>query len=254
MKTPEVHATTQPLLQGLILRPAATVLLHGPNQPQLRQVANWVAQRLTCAEECADGDCASCQRAERGNHPDILLLAPDDKGKIGIEAVHGLQHSLNYRQYESMARRVVIIDQADTLTLPAQNALLKTLEEPPADTTIVITAVSPLKLLDTVRSRCRPLYVPQMASDGVVAPQDSPMTALTEGDVLTRLVTAQKLATSPDTVEELQHYLVAQPMPEGSGALQQRSRLLDAALRVGERVKANVGVRPALEAFVVETA
>ena len=102
----------------------------------------------------ACGSCAACSRIARGIHPDVLMLAPDpDAGNIKIEAVRELIDRVGYRPFEGRWR-VVIIDDADTLVDAAQNALLKTLEEPPSSSVFVLVTAHPGVLLPTVRSRC----------------------------------------------------------------------------------------------------
>jgi len=156
-----IHPTAAQQIEAIVARPSGTVLLHGPRGVGKRTLALEIARRLNCGgESYRDESCRSCRMAAGGNHPNIIVVMPDEKGKIGVEPVHALQHSLHYQQYEPTGQRVVVLSRADTLTLPAQNALLKTLEEPPLGTTILLTSEQPQSLLSTVLSRCSLLYVP----------------------------------------------------------------------------------------------
>ena len=69
--------------------------------------------------------------SQRGVHPDVIVIEPGDTGSIKIEQVRDVIDRAGYRPFEGR-RRVVIIDEADAMVAPAQNALLKTLEEPPS--------------------------------------------------------------------------------------------------------------------------
>jgi len=101
----------------------------------------------------ACGACASCRRIARGVHPDVIVLEPGDTGAIKIDDVRDVIDRANYRPFEGR-RRVVIVDEADTLMFAAQNALLKTLEEPPSASVFLLVSSMPDALLPTVRSRC----------------------------------------------------------------------------------------------------
>ncbi len=83
----------------------------------------------------------------------MLVVEPGDMGSIRIEQVRDVIERASYRPFEAR-RRVVVVDEADTLVPPAQNAFLKTLEEPPAGTIFVLVSSIPDALLATVRSRC----------------------------------------------------------------------------------------------------
>ncbi|WP_257550170.1 DNA polymerase III subunit delta' [Sphingopyxis sp. DBS4] len=107
------------------------------------------------------GDTAASKLVEAGNHPEIIPLArqPKDKGKelarnITIDQVRGvirrLHLSLSLGDW-----RVIIVDAVDDLETDGANALLKTLEEPPAQTLFLLVSHSPGRLLPTIRSRCR---------------------------------------------------------------------------------------------------
>jgi len=105
----------------------------------------------------ACGTCAACTRIARGVHPDVLIVEPGDSGSIKIEQVRDAVDRSAYRPFEGR-RRIVIIDEADALVAAAQNALLKTLEEPPSLSIFVLITARPDVLLTTVRSRCIRLW------------------------------------------------------------------------------------------------
>lgn len=104
----------------------------------------------------ACGECASCKRIARGVHADVLVMEPGETGAIKIDPIRDAIERTAYRPFEGR-RRVVIIDQADAITVEAQDALLKTLEEPPPSSTFVLVTSRPDVLLPTVRSRCQRL-------------------------------------------------------------------------------------------------
>jgi DNA polymerase-3 subunit delta' len=145
-----------------------SLIFAGPSGAGTRATAIALAQALNCANPVSDsrgaapagpdtrdacGECPSCLRIARGVHPDILLVEPGDNGTIRIEQVRELVDRANYRPFEGR-RRVVIVDEADALVPAAQNALLKTLEEPPASSVFILVTSRPDMLLATVRSRC----------------------------------------------------------------------------------------------------
>jgi DNA polymerase III subunit delta' len=125
-----------------------------------------VAGSQSSVDAC--GVCAACTRIARGVHPDVLLVSPGDNGSIKIDQVRDLVDRAQYRPFEGR-RRVVIIDEADALVPPAQNALLKTLEEPTPSSVFILVTARPDMLLPTVLSRCpqlrfRPLSLEEMAA------------------------------------------------------------------------------------------
>jgi DNA polymerase III subunit delta' len=138
-----------------------SLLFAGPRGVGKRTTALAVAQAVNCLEprtapdleRDACGVCASCRRIERGVHGDILVLEPGDTGTIRIEEIRDVNTRAGFRPFEGR-RRVVIIDDADAMVAPAQNALLKTLEEPPSASLFILASSMPDALLDTVRSRC----------------------------------------------------------------------------------------------------
>lgn len=104
-----------------------------------------------------------------GVHPDFNAIARQpNRSEVLIEQVRGLISQLGSRPSRG-PRRVAIIDDAETLNLPAQNALLKTLEEPPGSTIIFMITQSERALLDTIRSRMRPVRFAPLAAAEVAA-------------------------------------------------------------------------------------
>lgn len=134
-----------------------SLLFDGPDGVGKRTTALALASAINCPQPDVEGDacglCSSCKRIARGQHPDIVHLVPNEKGTITVEMAREIIGQASYRPFEAR-RRVVIIDQADQLQASAQNALLKTLEEPPPSSMFVLVTSRPDSLLETVRSRC----------------------------------------------------------------------------------------------------
>jgi DNA polymerase III subunit delta' len=154
-------------------------LFGGPPGTGKARAARLLAQAANCVggspgpagyrdDPC--GACRSCRNILAGNHPDVMVLSEErtmaregrwepKSGRspskdIVVDQVRDLvDHRLALRRFEGR-RRFVIFDPADAMNPQAQNALLKTLEEPPDDTTLVLLAGSPDSLLPTIRSRC----------------------------------------------------------------------------------------------------
>ncbi|MBZ4333808.1 DNA polymerase III subunit delta' [Corallococcus interemptor] len=151
-------------------------LFAGPEGVGKELAAVGLAQALTCPEapEVGCGRCASCVRLAKGLHPDVTWVMPDDervsRGLAGrsdftgtpsrelrVEQVRQLQERLALRGLESK-RKVAILVSAEQMNVQAQNAFLKTLEEPPAETTLILVASAMDRLLPTIRSRCSKVY------------------------------------------------------------------------------------------------
>ena len=116
----------------------------------------------------ACGTCAVCRRIARGVHPDVLLVGPGDSGAIKIDQVRDIIDRAAYRPFEGR-RRAVIIDEADALVHQAQNALLKTLEEPPSMSVFILVTSRPDMLLPTVLSRCPQLRFRPLSAHDIAA-------------------------------------------------------------------------------------
>lgn len=166
---------SHPLWAGIVGQPSAVALLQravttdrvahayafvGPSGVGRRLAALALAQACLCAGRGC-GDCGACRRVAAGRHPDCHLVAPttpkdNPRGAatLRIEQVRALMHDAALAPFEG-PRKVFILDDADRLTLPAAQALLKTLEEPPPRTHLVLVLTHPRALPPTVLSRCQ---------------------------------------------------------------------------------------------------
>lgn len=125
-----------------------------------KHVALQFAKALNCLETNADtGDacdhCTSCKKIDHGLHPDVLLIEPEGQN-IKVEQIRQLQKELAYRPYEGK-HRVCILTAADRMAPHIPNTLLKTLEEPPLHTVIILLANNSRVILPTILSRCQPI-------------------------------------------------------------------------------------------------
>jgi DNA polymerase-3 subunit delta' len=131
-------------------------LFVGPNHIGKGTLALSLAQAVNCIEEDSPcGVCASCSRIASGANSDVQVigLVPGAK-EIGIDQIREAQHTASLKAYESKWR-VFIIDGADRLSTEASNSLLKTLEEPPDNVLLILTAVHKGQMLSTILSRCQ---------------------------------------------------------------------------------------------------
>jgi len=147
------------------------LLFAGPDGVGKRAVALALAQAVNCPnvkDGDACGSCTTCQRILRGQHADVTIVDAGGEASIKIRTLRErLLDVLGYRPFEAR-RRVYIIDPADAMTGEAQDALLKTLEEPPPAATLILVTAYPDTLRPTIQSRCRRLRFGSLA-DGDVA-------------------------------------------------------------------------------------
>ena len=144
---------------------------------QSREEGLRAAEALAAAAVCAEGGaepcgcCRDCRKVREGIHPDLIRIGrlEDDKGRkkreIGVEQIRQLARDAVVSPNEA-GRKVYIIDEADRMNLPAQNAALKLLEEPPAGVIFLLCAENIQALLPTVRSRCALLRCTAEAPEG----------------------------------------------------------------------------------------
>ena len=174
-------------------RVPGAVLLLGPPGIGKRALADAFAARLLCQAPVADdacGVCPQCTRVAAGTHPDLHVITRDDERRdVRIEQVRELTRWLTLQPLMA-ARKVGILDEAHCLNEHGQNALLKTLEEPPGAAALVLIAPSAALLLPTVRSRCQVVRLDPLPPDavarvleahGVPADRRGPLAALAEG-------------------------------------------------------------------------
>ncbi len=148
-------------------RVASSYLFCGKKGVGKKITAQNFAKALNChgrGEKPCDG-CANCNLINSGNFPDLIMVSPNEKGSIKIEIVREIKERLRLR---TTGRRVVIVEDADTMTHEAQNAFLKTLEEPPLDTTIILTTSRLHRLFPTIVSRCKIVRFRQLKKEEIV--------------------------------------------------------------------------------------
>lgn len=171
-------------------RIAHAYLLSGSPQIGKRTLAQALAQALNCAKpDRPCGRCPSCLKIARGIHPDVRLIAGEGAGgNIRIEQIRALQHEAVLAPYEGRYR-VFVVRQMEQATLEAANSLLKTLEEPPAQVILVLTATHSESLPKTIVSRCQHLglrpvaisVIEQALQDKGVAPGQAQLLARLSG-------------------------------------------------------------------------
>jgi DNA polymerase-3 subunit delta' len=182
------------------------LMLDGPRGLGKRTLALNLARGLLCETPGADGiacgTCASCHYVAAGQHPDLQLIEPfvvDEDGEVKvqdpiiIERIRALIDWVQLTSHRGRAKVAVIVP-AESMNPAAANALLKTLEEPPPSTYLVLVAHQPGRVPATLRSRCRRMAAPRptvasaeawLAQQGVAKPgavlaqaAGSPLTAL----------------------------------------------------------------------------
>ncbi len=131
-------------------------LFKGPDGVGKRLAGRWLAAVVNCrdrneVEPC--GNCSSCRKFISGNHPDFHVVSPE-KGVIKIDQIREVCKLVSYPPYESRMR-VILLEDVHGMRVEAANALLKTLEEPPEQNLLVLTADTAVQILPTITSRCQ---------------------------------------------------------------------------------------------------
>ena len=211
-----IHPWNQPLFRQLTgdrERMPHALLLHGPAGVGKRDLARSLAQWAVCEAPVPEGACGQCDACNwfvQGNHPDFRQIEPleadsEEGGKpakkggrqINVESVRAITEFLGLSAHRG-GWRAALIHPAEHMNAAAANALLKTLEEPPARVLLILVSHQPGRLLPTVISRCRKVAVSTPDRDvalawlreaGVAAPEDvlaeaggAPLTALEYAD------------------------------------------------------------------------
>ena len=144
-------------------------LIHGDEGCGKKTLAQTMSMALHCTGEgekpCLE--CGPCRRMLMGVHPDHIEVA-SDSSVISVKMVRDLIDRLTEKPYEGGWRTVIIHD-AEKMNEAAQNALLKTLEEPDGRTAFFLLTAHPEGLLATIRSRCRPVFMPRLSEEVIAS-------------------------------------------------------------------------------------
>lgn len=142
------------------------ILLTGPEHCGKYDFAKRFAKSLLCEDRAAEtqmacGACKSCHLFEANSHPDYTRVTlAEKKTQIVVDQIRELNEFV-YLSRSYQESRVAIISPVDRLNINAANSLLKTLEEPPEKTVLLLVSSNPSELLPTIRSRCQVLHLPQ---------------------------------------------------------------------------------------------
>jgi DNA polymerase-3 subunit delta' len=193
-------------------------LFSGDSLPQLEDAARNLAKTLNClnpvkkngvAVDCCD-NCISCRKIEHLNHGDVRWIRPESKSRvITIEQMRDMMQQVNLKPTEAEYKATIIVS-ADRLNTSAANAFLKTLEEPPARSILILLTTEPQRILETIQSRCLRLKFP--------------------GDGL--------LQTDPAKISWLRSFTQTAAAPQKS--LLSRYRLVDVMLKKLSEIKAGI--------------
>ena len=154
---------------------AHAYLFYGQESIGKKKLAIAFAKALNCKETDpldACDECASCLKIERRIHPDFFYIEPakstptSREAVIKIEEIRELQKKLAYLPYEGKTK-VVVIDSAELMNLQAANSFLKTLEEPPSSTVLILISSNPHRLLPTLISRCQGIQFHRLALNDI---------------------------------------------------------------------------------------
>lgn len=189
--TPDPYAAIADIKPGHL----QSLLVHGAKLPEAQAFALEFARRLNCLDD--NPTCSNCRLFAAGNFSDLMTVQATEKPSLGIEEVRTSLKRLNLSRTNRTKVKVAVIA-ADQLTREAQNALLKTVEEPPADTLVMMLTTKPMQLLPTIRSRTRLVKLPRQSD--VDSTQAAAWLAETP---FARFITAKKHAESGDVAQFL---------------------------------------------------
>ncbi|HEY9724058.1 MAG TPA: hypothetical protein V6D47_18795, partial [Oscillatoriaceae cyanobacterium] len=143
------------MLAGAVAAPSHAYLFVGPEHTGKATAALALAQALNCTEGDGCGACRECRAIASSNHPDVRVWElPEGEKTFKVEQVRALIAAVAYQPYQGR-RKVHVLAAFDAIQAAGANALLKTLEEPPGETTLVLLARSLESVLPTIASRCQ---------------------------------------------------------------------------------------------------
>lgn len=138
------------------------MLLHGQSGAGQADIGLWLANRLLCRSDATKpcGSCADCHLFLAGSHPDFHWVSVlEDKKEIAVAQLRSLSEVLTLRSYRG-GPKVALIEPAEAMNIHSFNALLKTLEEPPEETYVLLATSRSDRIPRTIASRCARLRVP----------------------------------------------------------------------------------------------
>lgn len=177
-------------------------------------------------------------------HPDLLKF--EDQEKLGVEEVKKIREHLNLKPYSASLKAVVLVS-AQNLTLAAQNALLKTLEEPPGEALIILGVDSDQALLPTIISRCQIEYLDQATQKGQAEKFTDQIAKLENLSLEERFLFIEKTEDKEQFLKELVKYY--------RDKMQQDPKLINfikELLQAEAWAKANVNKRAILEYLMLK--
>lgn len=128
-------------------------------------IAKAFAKKILCLEQKENCNCKSCVEFDSNNNPDFQLIEPNE-GKVKIEQIREMQRKIAEKPIISN-KKIYIIDNSDTMTIEAQNCLLKTLEEPPEYIIIILICTNEDNLLSTIKSRCTRMHFDSIENEEI---------------------------------------------------------------------------------------
>ncbi|MBI5142268.1 MAG: DNA polymerase III subunit delta' [Nitrospirae bacterium] len=196
------------LLRGILRRNIAAhcYLFSGEGGIGKTQAAHEFAKALLCREipDDACGVCANCERIDAGIHPDVRTIGGEER-QIKIDEIRAIDESLGKKAFEG-GRKVVVVRQADTMNSAAANAFLKTLEEPPPESVIILVSSRPELLPDTIRSRAQNVRFYPVPRGEIVRMLEPEFRG--EADIRSRLASGRaSLAVDPELLKRRDEFL-----------------------------------------------
>lgn len=142
-------------------------ILNGPDLSGKMMIAEAFARALLCKKQDPDGcgECRSCRQSDDRNNPDIIYVKHDKPNTISVDDIRTqLNNDIVIKPYSNQYK-IYIVDEAEKMNQQAQNALLKTIEEPPAYAVIMLLTTNADSFLQTIRSRCITLNLKSVKND-----------------------------------------------------------------------------------------
>ena len=181
-------------------RIAGAYLFVGPTGVGKERVARYFARLIFCQQDAQPpivcGTCLACRKVDSGNHPDLQFVRPEGS-LLRIGQIRELQKQIVYEPLEA-SRKVYILTDVERMNAEAENCLLKTLEEPPASSVLILLTSNIQTLLPTTRSRCQILQFHPMPTQELtavltdrfsVSPEQATALAIASGGAIGKAIT-----------------------------------------------------------------